>query len=306
MRIGVMLAARAGLDAPAELETRAAELEAMGFDSVWIPHVFGLDAITAAALVGRATERIEIGTAVVPAQPRHPAAIAQAALTASAASGGRFTLGIGLSHPVVIEAMYGLSYERPARHMREQMALLGPLLRGEPAESAGDEISGALALDVPGAPEVPVLIAALGERMLRIAGRTAAGTILWMTGPRTIASHIVPTIAEAARAADRASPRVVAGVNVLLTTKVEKAYEKLGPVFSTYRTLPSYRAMMEREGSDDVRDFVLVGDEQALDAGLARLAEAGVTELEAYVGRVEPGGDRRTLEYLADRAGGAR
>ncbi len=306
MRIGVMLATRAQPGALTDIETRARELERMGFDSLWIPHVFGLDAITAAALVGRATERIEIGTAVVPVQPRHPAATAQAALTANAASRGRFTLGIGLSHPVVIEAMYGLPYARPARHMREQMALLEPLLRGHRAEHRGAEISGALELDVPGGADVPVLIGALGERMLRIAGERAAGTILWMTGPRTIARHIVPTIAAAARDAGRPSPRVVAGVNVLLTTKVDEAHAKLGPLFETYRSLPSYRAMIEREGSDDVRDYVLAGDESALDAGLDRLADAGVTELEAYVGRVEPGGDARTLEYLADRARRAR
>jgi len=306
VRIGVMLAARARVDTVGELESRALELEAMGLDSIWIPHVFGFDAILAAALVGRVTSRIEIGTAVVPTQPRHPAALAQAALTAGAAAGGRFTLGIGLSHPPVIQGMYGLPYERPARHMHEEMSVLGPLLRGEPAEHRGEEMSASLSLDVEGAGEVPVLIAALGERMLAIAGRTAAGTILWMTGPRTIESHIAPTITRAAEAAGRPAPRIVAGVNVVLTSKVDEVHGKLGRLFAMYRNLPSYRAMIEREGSDDVRDYVLVGDEKALDAGLARLRDAGATELEAYVGRGEPGDDDRTIEYLADRARSAR
>jgi alkanesulfonate monooxygenase SsuD/methylene tetrahydromethanopterin reductase-like flavin-dependent oxidoreductase (luciferase family) len=147
-----------------------------------------------------------------------------------------------------------------------------------------------------------VLLGALGERMLRLAGRRASGTILWMTGPRTIATHVTPTITEAAREAGRPAPRIVAGVNLVLTRRVDVAMDKLGRLFSTYRTLPSYRAMIEREGSDDVRDYVIVGDEAAIDAGLARLRDAGVTDLEAYVGRGEPGDEDRAFELLADRA----
>ena len=139
MQIGVMAGGtsnRAGLD---DLATRARDLESRGFATMWIPNLFGLDAITASAVVGRETERIELGTAVVPTFPRHPTALAQQALTAGAACRGRFTLGIGLSHPPVIEGMLGLSYARRARHMREYMEVLGPLLRGEPAGFEGEE-----------------------------------------------------------------------------------------------------------------------------------------------------------------------
>lgn len=302
MRIGLMLSARAGMESIGELEARARSFEVTGFDSLWVPHVFGFDAISLAALVGRATERIEIGTAVVPTQPRHPAALAQAALTAGAAAGGRFTLGIGLSHPLVIEAMYGLSYERRANHMRDFMAVLAPLLRGQRADVAGGAIRAAVELDIAGAPEVPVLIAALGERMLEIAGRTASGTILWMTGIRTIANHIVPRIGAAAHEAGRPSPRVVAGMNVCLTSDPEAAHTRLERMFAVYRQMPSYRAMVEREGSDDVGDFVLVGDEKALDAGLSRLRDAGVTDLEASIVKAAPGDDERTIAFLADHA----
>ncbi|TFG93714.1 MAG: LLM class flavin-dependent oxidoreductase, partial [Myxococcales bacterium] len=186
MQIGVMFGGRSnpvGLD---DLVARARDVESRGFATLWLPNVFGLDAVTTAAVVGRETERIEIGTAVVPTHPRHPTALAQQALTAGAACRGRFTLGIGLSHPPVIEHMFGLSYTRRARHMREYMAVLGPLLRGEPAKFSGEEYRVDLALDVPDARPVPILIAALGERMLEIAGSRAAGTILWMAGPRTI------------------------------------------------------------------------------------------------------------------------
>jgi hypothetical protein len=190
--------------------------------------------------------------------------------------------------------------------MREAMAILGPLLRGEPVDVRGEVMSASIALEVGHAPEVPVLIAALGERMLEIAGRAAAGTILWMAGPRTIASHVVPTLCRAASEAGRPEPRVAAGVFVTLTSNVNLAREKLGRLFTMYRQMPSYRAMMEREGSDDVRDYVLMGDERALDAGLDRLRDAGVTDLEAYVVKADPGDDLRALAYLADRAEGAR
>ena len=200
MRIGVMSGATAGPDGELDgLVRRARDLEARGFQSIWMANIFGLDAITAQAVVGRETERIELGTAVVPSYPRHPFAIAQQARTAAAASGGRFTLGIGLSHQVVIENMIGLSYARPARHMREYMAVLGPLLRGEPVAFEGEEYKVNGALEVPEAGSVPVLIAALGDQMLRIAGQTAEGTILWMTGP---ADHREPYYSP------RSAPRV--------------------------------------------------------------------------------------------------
>ncbi|MBW2448630.1 MAG: LLM class flavin-dependent oxidoreductase, partial [Deltaproteobacteria bacterium] len=190
MRIGVMFGDRRGRGSLDELVSAARSLEARGFASLWLPQVLGFDAVTAAAVLGRETERIEIGTAVVPSYPRHPTALAQQALTAAAACQGRFTLGVGLSHPVVIESLLGLSYARRAAHMREYVAVLGPLLAGEPAAFAGEEFRVNLQLDVPGAPKVPLLLAALGDHMLQIAGRSANGTILWMTGPRTIEEHI--------------------------------------------------------------------------------------------------------------------
>ena len=173
---------------------RAQNLEAAGFHALWMANIFGLDAITSLAIVGRETQRIELGTAVVPTYPRHPAAIAQQALTTQAACGGRFTLGIGLSHKLVIEDMFGLSYAKPASHMREYMSVLGPLARGEAASFQGDEYRVNAALDVPGTSPLPILIAALGDRMLQLAGSTADGTILWMTGPATIEDHIGPKL----------------------------------------------------------------------------------------------------------------
>ena len=302
MRIGVMCGATPGPDGQlAGLIEKAQNLEARGFDAVWMANIFGLDAITAQAVVGRETERVELGTAVVPSYPRHPFAMAQQARTAAAASGGRFVLGIGLSHQVVIEGMFGLSYAKPARHMREYMAVLGPLLRGEPAKFEGKEyrVNGALEISEVG--PVPVLIAALGDRMLRIAGQTADGTILWMTGPATIESHIVPKLTAAAQEAGRPDPRVVAGFPIVLTDDHERAHEYISKSLVIYGQLPSYRAMLDKEGAAGAADVALAGDEKTLDAGLDRLRDIGVTDFEAAIMPLDDEAEERTLQYLESR-----
>jgi F420-dependent oxidoreductase-like protein len=268
---------------------------------MWMANIFGLDAITALAVIGRETERIELGTAVVPSYPRHPVAMAQQCLTAQKSASGRFVLGLGLSHKVIIERMMGFSYEKPARHMREYMAVLGPLLRGEPARFEGEQYRVNLGLEVAEADPVPVIIAALGDHMLRIAGRTAAGSILWMTGPSTIESHIVPKLSAAAREAGRPEPRVVAGIPVVLTHDPETIRRRIGKALAMYHELPSYRAMLDKEGAAGPADVAIVGDERALDAGLDRLRDAGVTDLNASIIPVEDGADERTLDYLQSR-----
>ncbi|MGH0033942.1 MAG: TIGR03564 family F420-dependent LLM class oxidoreductase [Myxococcota bacterium] len=301
MRIGVMIGThkdRRGLDSLVE---QARDLDARGFATVWLPQVFGLDAVTTAAVLGRETARIEIGTAVVPTQPRHPSALAQQALTAGVACGGRFTLGIGLSHPVVIERILGLSYARRAAHMREYLEVLGPLLGERSVHHEGEEFRVDLDLELPDARPVPVVVAALGERMLELAGRLATGTILWMTGPRTIESHIAPRVRAAAREAGRPEPRIVAGVNIALTTNPAPILERLAKRMGIYRTLPSYRAMLEREGDVHPVDLALIGDEEVLDAGLARLQDAGVSDFETVVVHGEEGAEERTLAYLESR-----
>lgn len=302
MRIGVMSGATPGPDGTLDgLVARAKDLEARGFHSIWMANIFGLDAITSQAIVGRETDRIELGTAVVPSYPRHPTAIAQQSLTAQVASGGRFVLGIGLSHKVVIESMLGLSYAKPARHMREYMEVLGPLLRGEPAKFSGDEYRVNAALDVPGAAPVPVLIAALGDQMLRIAGRTASGTILWMTGPQTIETHIGPKLRAAASDAGRPAPRIVAGFPIVVTHDADAAREAIGKGLAMYGTLPSYRAMLDKEGAAGPADVALVGDEKAVGESLDRLRDVGVTDFDAAIFPADDGADARTLDFLQSR-----
>jgi F420-dependent oxidoreductase-like protein len=302
MRIGIMLGATPGPDRTLDgLIAFAKDAEARGFPSLWLAHIFGLDAITSLAVVGRETSRIELGTAVVPTYPRHPTAMAQQALTAGVASDGRFTLGIGLSHQLVIEAMLGLSYDKPATHMREYLAVLAPLLRGEPASHQGERYRVNAGLQVEGAPNVPLLVAALGPVMLGLAARLAQGTITWMTGPKTLSSFVAPTLREAASAADRPQPRIVAGFPVAITDDAEKGREVVGNMLQMYGTLPSYRAMLDREGATGPADIALVGNEEQVGAAIEQLAETGTTDLIAAIAPVEGDTAERTLDFLAAR-----
>jgi len=300
MRIGLMSGATPGPDGTLDgIVARAQNLEAAGFHALWMANIFGLDAITSLAIVGRETQRIELGTAVVPTYPRHPAAIAQQALTTQAACGGRFTLGIGLSHKLVIEDMFGLSYAKPASHMREYMSVLGPLARGEAASFQGDDYRVNAALDVPGTSRLPILIAALGDRMLQLAGSTADGTILWMTGPATIEDHIGPKLRAAAKEAGRPDPRIVAGFPIVVTDDEAAAREAISKGLVMYGTLPSYRAMLDKEGAAGPADIAIVGNAETVSDQIKRLADIGVTDFDAAIFPVADDSDARTIEVLA-------
>ena len=302
MRIGLMFGATEGSDGTLDaLVTRAKALEARGFHTLWMANIFGLDAIGAQAIIGHETERIELGTAVVPTPPRHPVAIAQQTLTTQAACNGRFTLGIGLSHKLVIEDMFGLSYAKPARQTREYMEVLGPLLRGEPAKWEGEEYRVNAALNVPGATNTPVVIAALGDLMLKIAGSMADGTILWMTGPATIEDHIGPKLRAAANEAGRPDPRIVAGFPIVVTDDEAGAREAIAKGLVMYGQLPSYRAMLDKEGAAGPADIAIVGNEKQVGEELDRLRDIGVTDLDAAIFPVEEGSDGRTLDLLQSR-----
>lgn len=300
MRIGIMIGADgpgAGLDQVIALAKR---VEAAGLDDVWMANIFGLDAISTLALIGRETRRIGLGTAVTPTYPRHPTALAQQALTTAAASGNRFTLGIGLSHQLVIESMLGLSYDKPARHMREYLSVLMPLARGETVTHHGEEYRvTSVTLTVPGAERLPVVVAALGPVMLGIAGALADGTSTWMVGPKTMSSHIIPRLAEAAKQAGRERPRIVGGFPVILTNKPDDARRKIAEQLTIYGQLPSYRAMLDREGAAGPADIAIAGDENALRGEIKRLEDIGVTDFNAAIMGVEDGAYERTFEFLA-------
>jgi 5,10-methylenetetrahydromethanopterin reductase len=260
---------------------RAAEQD--GFSTYAMSQIFGLDSMGVLAVVGREVPRIGLATGVVPTYGRHPVTMAQQALTVQAASGGRFTLGIGLSHQLVIEGMFGLSFDKPLRHMREYLDVLMPLLTEGKADVDGETISTHAAIDVVDRKAPSVLVAALGPKMLELAGRVTDGTVTWMTGPATCASHIVPIITAAAESAGRPAPRIVASLPICVTNDADAARDRAAKDFQVYGFLPSYRAMLDREGAAGPADVALVGDEATVTKELGRLADAGVTEFVASI-----------------------
>lgn len=304
MRIGLFAGATPGIGNSIEdIVNVTRDLEQRGFDSVWLANVFGLDAVGACAIAGWETERIELGTAVTPTYPRHPAALAQQAVTTSVACKGRFALGIGLSHQLMIEGMFGMSYDKPAAHMKEYLQIIAPLLRGEAADFEGEQLTAKLQLNVPESTPVPLIVAALGPAMLKLAGSMADGTTTWMTGPKTLEDHIIPVISAAAAEAGRAAPRIICGLPISLTNNVDAAREKIANDLQIYGMLPSYRAMLDREGVAGPAELSLVGDEATLRAAIARLRDIGVTDFNAAIMPVEDGVFDATLDLLQSELG---
>ena len=264
-----------------DVVAEAAAAERDGFASYWVPNIFGHDALTALAVVGATVPRIELGTAVVPTFPRHPHAIAQQSHTVAAASENRFTLGIGLSHKIVIEDMFGLSYDKPVRHLREYLSVLMPLSRNEPANFDGQMYRVHAAVNAKGSNGFGVVVAALGEQMLRVTAALADGTLTWCTGPVTLGAHIVPTITRAAEEFGRPAPRVIAALPVCVTGDTHAAAARAAEVFAVYGSLPSYRAMLDREGVAGPADIAIIGGADEVQDRIAALAGIGVTDFAA-------------------------
>jgi len=264
-----------------DIVAEAALVESDGFAAFWVPNIFGHDALTALALVGREVPRIELGTAVVPTFPRHPHAIAQQAHTVAAASGNRFTLGIGLSHKIVIENMFGLSYDKPIRHLREYLSVLMPLSRNEFANFEGEMYKVHAGLSAKGSDGFSVVVAALGEQMLRVTAAMTDGTLTWCTGPVTLANHIVPTINKAADEFGRPAPRVIAALPVCVTADTAGASARAAETFAAYGGLPSYRAMLDREGVAGPADIAIIGSAAEVQDRVGALAGIGVTDFAA-------------------------
>lgn len=299
MRIGLMIGADGTNNTLDDIIGVAKNAEEIGLDNVWLANIFSFDAISTLALIGRETQRIGLGTAVTPTYPRHPTAIAQQALTTQAASNNRFTLGIGLSHQIVIEGMLGMSYDKPAKHMREYLSVLMPLARGEQVNFQGEQYKVAgVELSIPGADRMPVVVAALGPVMLKLAAEMADGTNTWMVGPKTMESHIISTL----HAAGAKDATVVGGMPIVLTTNVDQARAQIAETLTIYGQLPSYRAMLDREGAAGPADIAIVGDENELRSAIKRFENMGVTDFNAAVVGTEEGAYERTLEFLASVA----
>lgn len=312
MRLGLMVGSdkeRSRADRLAGLIEDGVQAESAGFSSFWMPQVPGyLDAMTAVTLLGQATNRIELATAVVPIQTRHPMIMAQQALTTQVACDGRFTLGVGPSHHWIVHGQLGLPYDRPAHLVRDYLDVLTAAFAGPGSVDVDNESYHVRAtVDVTDTFEMPVLLAALGPMMLRLAGERACGTILWMADERAIGDHVVPRITAAANAAERPAPRVVAGVPVTLcaNSEADTARAYASEVLGHADFSPNYVRLLEHGDAEDVGDTMAAGDESAILARLRSYQEAGVTDLAA---RIVPLGDDatartrsrlRTLEFLA-------
>ncbi len=301
MQISLAVATLGG-GAPVDATVKAlARLRDEGFRRVWMAQLpYEPDLLTVLAVAMREVDSIEVGSGVLPIQNQHPMLLAQRALTLNAIAGGRFILGLGMTHQAVTEAMWGIPWDKPLRRMREYLDGLQPLLRGESVDAVGETVTSRGALQVSGAPAPEVYIAALGPQMLRLAGRRTAGTLTWMTGPKTLAEHIGPTLREAAVEAGRSQTavRVAASLPVSVTDDVDGARAQAAEQFAMYAYLPSYRAMLDREGYAAPEDAAIIGDEQTVSDRLDELAAVGVDELAASVFDKSPEGRERTRALL--------
>jgi 5,10-methylenetetrahydromethanopterin reductase len=301
LRIGLMLSMPGDPSTAAAVVQRAVDAEGAGFRSGWLPQVAGLDALMVLALAAKETSSIELGTAVVPTYPRHPTVLAGQALTVQQVSGGRLALGIGLSHKMMIEDALGLDYSRPVPHMREYLTVLNGLLAGDRVNFEGELYRVNAQVGVADAPKPPLLVAALGPAMLKLCGRLADGTVTWMGGIEYLRDIAVPTLSEAASAAGKPAPRIVAMVPILLTSDAAAGREAINTAFALYGRIPSYRATLDRGGAEVPADVAIVGDEIAIDAGLLAFEAAGVTDFVAVIPVGAPEA-QATRELLAARA----
>lgn len=304
MKVGVFIGEASGERTSVEqLLANARDAESRRFATGWVPHIpWSLDALTALALAATVTERIELGTAVVPTFPRHPMSMAQEALTVQAVSKGRLALGIGPSHPVVIESMYGLSYDKPASHTAEYIQVLHKCFTTNFVEHTGERFKVQAMLEVPGGTPPQLLVAALAPKMLELTGRLADGTITYWADEKAIGEHVVPRITKSAADAGRPPPRVVVGLPVAVVDDLDAARARAEKLFSTYLAIPTYQRILGRGESGNPVDVAVIGTEEHVRARVRSFADAGATEICASA--LGLGADRErsraaTLDFLA-------
>ena len=299
MRIGLnatALVAKASVEAFVE---HAQAAEADGFESYWVAEhpTGGLDALTVLTVVGQSVRTMELGTAVIPTYPRHPMVLAGQALTAQSSMDGALTLGVGLSHQPMMSEL-GLTDDKPIRHLRDYLSILVPLIEDGSVDYEGESLSCRATVFRPSTRPPQVLVAALGPQTLRLAGGRTAGTSLAWVGPKTIRNHIVPTMSEAAAAAGRDKPRVLATLPICVTDEPAAIRSRITATAALYAQLPSYQAMFEREGVTEPGELGLVGSEAEVEDQLAGLADAGVTDYAASEFTPSPDERERTRALL--------
>jgi alkanesulfonate monooxygenase SsuD/methylene tetrahydromethanopterin reductase-like flavin-dependent oxidoreductase (luciferase family) len=278
--------------------------ESLGYESVYVTHIAGRESLTVLSAYALATSRIRVGSGVVPIYTRTPATMAQTAATIDDLSGGRLTLGLGVSHRPVVEGWHGQTIDRPVTEMREYTSIVRAILRGEDPPAGEKWQTGFHLFGVEHRPSLPIYIAALSPAMLRLAGEIADGVILWLCNPSYVRDVVIPEVRTGRERAGRTLEGfdVVAAVPAALTAPSDRdsTYHAMRKDLIPYFGLPFYRAMIERTGfgadiagydraagdleamqsaiSDAFLDeLTAVGDAQALAAGIERYRAAGTT-----------------------------
>ncbi len=307
MRIGINGSSLIAIGAPlAQIIDHAVEAEEAGFSSYWVAQLGAPDALTALATMGTRTSTIELGTAVIPTWPRHPLMLAAQALTVQEAIGNRLILGIGLAHKSSVESSLRIPFVTPAKHMAEYLDVLLPAMSERKVSAHGDIWSAEVA-GIGGGPAEArtVMLAAMGPRMLHLAGGRTDGAILWLSGPKAVATQIKPPLDAAAATAGRPAPRIVASVPVCVTDDPDRVRGVVASVLAGYNDLPSYRGVMDTEGAGGPADVSIIGSEDQVRAGLDAFSAAGATDfaaLEFFTNADEAAATRALLTQVAASA----
>jgi F420-dependent oxidoreductase-like protein len=270
---------------------RARIAEELGYDSVWVSQLpMERDTSLVLAAYAQGTRRVGLGSYVFPIYTRHPIAMAQMAATLDEISGGRFSLGIGVSHKVTVENLWGMKLERPADAMREYVTILRALLRDGAVSFQGVHFTCVGSYGPPRRPDQPIVIAALGPRMLEVAGEVADGVALWMCSPRYIESEVVPRVRAGRERAGKSLDgfEIIAALDASLTTDLRAARDVFRGRFERYASLPYYRSMLDASGYADelargeitdamLHDLAGLGDDAAVRDAIRRYTDAGCT-----------------------------
>lgn len=252
----------------------------LGVRQVWVPQQFHYDAIALAGLIGSAVPGLGVGTSVVPLNPRHPLIVASLAQTAQAAAHGNFSLGLGLGARAIERQTFGTDWSNTIQRLREYLTILRAVFDTGSVDVHGTELTASPAFPVTsaGGTPMPVYVAAMGPKALRVTGELADGTLPYLAGPRTIGEFIVPAITKAAAEAGRPSPRIIAAVPVLLSD-MDAARTVAAKQLSFYQTIPSYRNVIAREGAASITDLAAIGTPESVVKQLRRYLDAGATDV---------------------------
>jgi probable F420-dependent oxidoreductase len=289
---------------------RVRRAEELGYESAYVTHIAGRESLTVVTAYALSTQRIRVGTGVVPIYTRTPATMAQTAATIDDLSGGRLTLGLGTSHRPVVEGWHGQTIDRPVAEMREYVSIVRAIVRGETSPTAApdaDAVKWRTGFQLSGLdprPELPIYVAALSPGMLRLAGEIADGVILWLCTPPYIRDVVIPELRTGRERAGKSLDGfdVVAAVPAGVVEDPADAHASLRRELIPYFGLPFYRAMIERSGFEDeiaafdaaagggdfeamqqaistcfLDTLAAVGDADAVRAGVARYADAGAS-----------------------------